>query len=204
MGNNADKVVDKVAGRIIDKRMLEIMNKEFGKASDMCFKLMIKPTEETIEKGGRKNGKYQCPVDLYVYDSQGNIAGAIIDDIAYPVDDGVLVYVEDGAKNVDYYEDEYTVKFVGSDTGTMSYEICEYYSTGELVRQLEFNDIPLNDGKAYQGTIPNFFFAPPEVHALEGEEQEMIHPDTDSYDEERPEIILVNGISVTPESITLK
>ena len=203
-GNNADKAVNAVAGEIINQRILGVMEREFGKPSDMCFKLMIKPTEDTIKKGGWINGRAKCPVDLYIYDSQGNIAGAIIDDIAYPMDDGVLVYVEDGAKMVDYYADEYTVKFVGSDTGTMSYEVCEYYNTGELIRQIEFKDVLLDDGKVYKETIPDYFFAPPEVYALEGEGQEMLHPDTDSYDEERPEIVLVNGISVTPEAVTLK
>ncbi len=199
-GNKANKVAE----MIVDKRILDIVNQQFGSVSDMCFKLMIEPTEVTIRKGGRKKSTTRCPVDLYVYDSQGNIAGAIIDDIAYPMDEGVLVYVEDGAKIVDYYADEYTVKFVGNDAGTMSHEVCEYYSTGEMIRQIEFKDIPLTDGKVYQETIPDYFFAPPEVYALEGEGQEMIHPDTDSYDEERPEIILVNGISVTPENVTLK
>lgn len=199
-GNKANKVAD----MMIDKRILDVVNQEFGSVSDMCFKLMIQPTETYVKKGGRKKTTTRCPVDLYVYDSQGNIAGAIIDDIAYPMDDGVLVYVEDGAKIVDYYADEYTVKFVGNDTGTMSHEVSEYYSTGELIRQIEFKDIPLNDGKVYQETIPDFFFAPPEVYALEGEGQEMMHPDTDSYDEERPEIVLVNGISVIPETVTLK
>ncbi len=198
-GNSANKV----ASEILDKRILDLIGEKYDNTSNMIFTLLLDATKTSVNSKNRTKTITKCPVDLYIYDSFGNLAGAIINNVAYPVEDGILVYMDGESKVVVYYADEYTIKFVGTGTGTMSHEIYEYRDTGEeSVRYIEFNDIPLEKDMIYYEYIPNRLFADSEIYELEGESGEVILPDTDTHISEA--LVYVESILIDPQTLSLK
>ena len=98
--------------------------------------------------------KVACPVDVYVYDKNGELAASVINNRANLVDDSLTICVIDDVKQVIFTKpaNDYDVKLVGNDTGEMDITI-EEYNNDVQVRQVQFNDIPLKLGENYQTAI---------------------------------------------------
>lgn len=92
----------------------------------------------------------QCPVDVYVYDSEGVIAGRVIDN---KVDTSILnsVKITLGGDNNDEKtvyldnDEKYSVQLVGNDEGSMNVSLISSDNAAEEIGQ--YNNIPLTDGK---------------------------------------------------------
>ncbi len=88
-----------------------------------------------------------CPVDVYVYDAAGNIVASVVDNtVVNEGNEDVIIAVLDDAKFITLKnEGDYTVKYIGTDTGTMSTTITKKTSTGETVKT--FSNVALEEGK---------------------------------------------------------
>ena len=91
-----------------------------------------------------------CPIDMYVFDPDGNVVQILPDgqESAVYTDYGVFV-VEYNAEKDEYlkhaylYDDAYTVKFVGIDEGTMEYSVVRVSEDGSA-DIYEQKDIPIS------------------------------------------------------------
>jgi chitodextrinase len=92
-----------------------------------------------------------CPVDLYVYDSDGKLVSNVVNNEVLV--DTLPTYVSGDTKYVFLDNCEYEVVWIGNDSGNMDYTIYEYDETASLVRTVRFVDLNLKDGTTYRQTI---------------------------------------------------
>ena len=93
----------------------------------------------------------ECPVDVYVYDSDNNLAASIVDGKVYS---NTVIALMDGEAKTFYMlaGEEYHFEYKGTDTGTMNIQILEYDTNGVIVKESSFASIPLTDGCVYTST----------------------------------------------------
>ncbi len=110
-----------------------------------------------------------CPIDLYVFDPDGNIAQILPDGQESEVytDYGVFVVEYDAEqdeylKNAYLYDDTYTVKFIGNDEGTMEYSVVKSAEDGSA-EVYEQKEIPVSknvvlsvDAEDFSGLTDSF------------------------------------------------
>lgn len=188
-GSSANKVAD----MLIDKNIMDIINDRYGSFSDGVFTLITKPTMKCVSQ--------KCPVDVYVYDMNGNLCGQIVNNVVDESFDEILMAVDGDEKYCYLIGADYKVKMVGNGSGTMEYSVEEYGLDGESVRTIHFYDIPLTDGKTYEAYVYNAANLPGSLYGLLGDSETFL-PDSDSLTQE--EMVYVNGISLNFSSITLK
>lgn len=109
------------------------------------------------------NGKYRvirinCPVDVTVYDAQGNELAAIINDTPQENSQLVATFNEEGEKLVYLPVDkDYVVKLTATGDGYMNYAVSEFDSNvGEANHLVLFNDISITTGQEYVATVPGY------------------------------------------------
>jgi len=103
-----------------------------------------------------KRVRIACPVDVEIYDSAGNLAGKVINNfVDETINSDVAIVVDDDIKYL-YLpaSDSYTLKLVGTDTGTMNYtvETIDMLSA-TTTQQKEFKNVALTAGKIMTSTV---------------------------------------------------
>lgn len=131
-----------------------IRNSRYGSFSNLVYTMLTKPSQTAAAQNRRKtNTSIKCPVDVYVYDSSHNLCGSIINNVVDTSYNDIIMSVENDEKSFPSCGDDYYLKLVGNDNGTMTYEI-EEYNGDTLSRKITYNDIPLTAGKKYNAYIP--------------------------------------------------
>lgn len=108
-------------------------------------------------------GKYRivrinCPIDVRVYDAEGNLLASIIDDTPQPDSRVVVSYNDQGEKLVylPVYHD-YVIKLTATDDGVMNYAVQEYdHYAGETNHLSLFHDIEITKGQEYTAYLPRY------------------------------------------------
>ncbi len=121
-----------------------------------------------------------CPVDVYVLNKNGSILGYVKDNVPYCVEGaGITIGVCGDSKTIYLYDDEYVIRYIGNDEGTMDITVTEYDSSGDEARAVYFYDIALSDGLIYTST-ENGETLVSDAYYLMAEDGEEILPDYDS------------------------
>lgn len=183
------KSANTIASMFVSKPIDDFLE---GDYSGKLYKLMRK-----IGTSKTKKISVQCPVDVYVYDSSGNLCGTIINNKVDTKYQNIFLSADGDDKYIYIMEDDYKIELVGNADGSMSY-IVEEYDGNKNVRTVEKTDIPLQKGKKYIGLVPNENFVEQDVYALCTEEGKMLEVDSDTYkfeETEKPiEETVYNGI----------
>ncbi len=135
-----------------------------------------------------------CPVDLNVYDENGELVASIIDDEVVLNDIPACVIGDEKIVILD--ENNYRLEWIGSDEGTMDYTIYEFDGEGSLARTASFYNVPLEDDLKYEQEISAGILDKEEEYSLycNGEEIETDF-DTLLPKGETHKITVVDGIS---------
>lgn len=128
---------------------LKTLNGDFSEANTALSKMLT---------GGEKYrvATVNCPVNVKVYDSDGNLCGSIINNEVQYIENGISVYVNDnGEKCFCLPEDEeFRFEFTGYDDGTLNCSFAEVdATTGEKTISKNYYGMPLSDGKTYTGIL---------------------------------------------------
>lgn len=128
---------------------LKTLNGDFAEANAAVSKMLT---------GGEKYrvATINCPVNVKVYDSQGNLCGSIINNEVQYIENGISVYVNDnGEKCFCLPEDEeFRFECTGYDEGTLNCSFAEVdATTGEKTISKNYYGMPLSDGKTYTGIL---------------------------------------------------
>ena len=172
---NADKIASYAAQFGLEEPMKEVImawyNKNGLKFSKESFKLLTYPSKLAVA---------HCPVNLYIYDANGNVAGSIEDDEVTLQGDGMALWTEGDDKYAQLFYDDYTIKYQSTDTGTMDLEIHEMSNGVDDIRVCSYSDIPLSKGLDYTGSLPNDIFVPDKTFNLTANNDTVIdNPKTD-------------------------
>lgn len=178
------KSADKAAEYLIGKPLSDLST--FGKIVNTSAKVLglTKIKLPTSISGGifefavsqvKASVSVQCPVDVYIYDSNGQICGVIENNEINPYfsDENVVLSVDGDEKYITLTNDNYSILLVGTDNGIMTYQINQYLDA-ELVQSATTTDIPLEDGIVYAGYIPQVVYSSAEFYELIGEDEEPI------------------------------
>lgn len=184
-GNGANEV----ASLIVDETIMKVIDKKYGSFSNGVYTLFTEPTKNYIKKV-----KIDCPVDVYVYDMEGELVGKVKDNqIDYSNTDITMEVIGD-SKIVYLVGDDYRLELIGNDSGTMTYSIDEMNENMEILRTLRFDELPLSNNTVYQGMIFEAPYIDNGLYSLSCGD-EVISADTDSYTP-MPARIFTTGVDI--------
>lgn len=151
-----------------------------------------------------KSIKIACPVNVFVYDKDGELVAYVEDGKAWS-SNKVTLQVEGDVKKIYFYdEEEYRIDYIGNDSGVMDVSIAEYDKNRKEVREACFYDLPLHEGKEYMGTIDGRVLQKKEYVIVDG--KTSIQSDIDTLLDEDTDIKntakVVNGYFVSDSSIS--
>lgn len=139
----------------------------------------------------------KCPVDVLVYDENGNVVVKIINNILEYCADGIEVCISEGEKYICVpATSEYKIVITATDSGNMDYAIFEYDENGDHVRELKYNDIGLYNGQNFQGSIDKFNFGSSDKYNLITDSK-TIYADEDNYKLSKDHKYTANIVKVT-------
>lgn len=109
----------------------------------------------------------KCPVDVYIYDENGKEVVRIINDVSVYVENGINVFINGREKYVTVPADqEYSVKIVATDEGTMDYLVIEHDENGQYDRIVKSLNIDLNKNQTFTGKVCEEFDVNKDSYAL--------------------------------------
>ena len=201
LGHNAvQEIMGDVAtitGKEYLNSMLDILNnikiitdnaKKFTDYAGQASEILRTPMDIAVKSGGEvdkyvKRMTAKCPVDVYVYNPQGKLCGAIENNKIVIDTLETFIEVTGDQKTVWLSDKNYTVSLVSRDEGIMDYTIDEY-ALGEDTRTVAFNDVPLSVGLSYQASIPEKLNVPASEYALTSNTGKIIYADSDTNESE--------------------
>ncbi len=193
------KYANEVANIIVDKTILNFIDQRYGSFSNGVYTLFTEPA-----KSYQKRISSKCPVDVYVYDMEGNMCGSIIDNVVDTSYTDICMYVIEDEKYVYLCGDDYRVKFVGNGEGTMTYQIEEFMEDMSLLRTVEFQEIPLSKGKTYEGFVMEPVLIDNSLYSLTSDKNRKIIPDIDTYQDGLIPRVFVEGIEITENTLEIR
>ena len=152
-GNSANKVADFLFNDIV-KMIFEEMETTF---KDEVWKLLVWPTT---------NAKIACPVDVFVYNQNGDLCGSIENDVVTQSSNEFGLSVKGETKYITDLEDLYTIKYVATDNGTMDITLTEFSGCETPARQIAFYNVPLVKEQSYTQNIPEAIQSETEEYSL--------------------------------------
>ncbi len=167
IGENIDKLASELVPEIFDKIL-------GGSYSDRIYNAYI-----GWLKNSTKKYSFHCPVDVYVYDRNGNLVASVVNNEIDTACTDILAAVNGDSKIIYLTGDSYRMELIGSDEGSMAYTI-EEFENGALSRTVQINDIPLESGIVYDALAPEYPGIPAEAYSLSSDAGDTIYADEDS------------------------
>ncbi len=156
----------------------KLLKKQYGSVSNNVYKIYTNMLTKSTK------GSVHCPVDVYIYDSQGKLCGSIVNNQVDTDTGDIFLYCVGEEKFFELTGDDYSIKFIGNGEGTMAYTIEEYLGT-ELLRTINYENVPLSDQKQYTAIIPQTQLLDTEIYnPVSGEDAEMMLPVSELKPEE--------------------
>lgn len=128
---------------------LKTLNGDFSEANTALSKMLT---------GGEtyRVATVNCPVNVKVYDSDGNLCGSIINNEVQYIENGVSVYVNDNGEKCFCLPDgeEYRFDIIGYDNGDVNVSFANYnYDTCEKLVSENYYDIPIKKDEKITGLL---------------------------------------------------
>lgn len=94
-----------------------------------------------------------CPTDVYVENEDGETVLTIEDGVVTTCAAGVSAAVAGDTKVLGLTGGPYNITIWGTDRGTMDVSYTAYSSTGRVLKQQHYDNLPLTDGCLYESSI---------------------------------------------------
>ena len=107
-------------------------------------------------KTGYRTIFVNCPVNVTVYDADGNVVAQIINDVVQEIENGVPARIDDNDQKVIILPngDEYTVDLEATGSGEMTYTVSEYnWDKDGNERVVSYFEQPIEAGDEFAGII---------------------------------------------------
>lgn len=125
-----------------------------------------------------------CPVDVFVYDANGDLVAYVEDGSPYATGN-ISIFVSGDDKDFYFYDnEEYFVKCEGYGEGTMDVFIREF-DNDQTTRQVNFLNVPVDDGSEHELSVVSGY-------QLENDGN-IISPTFDSQADNRQYTVKING-----------
>jgi uncharacterized repeat protein (TIGR02543 family) len=164
-GSNANLVANQIFGQTV----MDILKcTKYKNPSGLMFQVITYPTMKCVSR---------CPINVYLYDTDGKLCGAIEDNKVIKTGDFFTLSVDGEAKTV-VTDGNYNVQFISTDTGSMEVEISEYAGPGRLIRTLYLDAVPLEVGTSYKEKIGEDCIKNASDYSLTSNKNVVIEPDS--------------------------
>ncbi len=164
-GNDLNKVGEMLIGETFTKILSKTSAKSY---SHLTFTMMTFPS---------KMVSVRCPVDVYLYNSAGELCASVIDNSPEVLTDDIDIVVIGDEKYIDIYEGEYTIDILATAKGTMDIQIEEYTNTNEKIHSVDFDKVALEPGDNFTASITEYYVD--SVYEIEKNKKEIINSDKD-------------------------
>ena len=143
-GNDVNTIADALScGAISDL----LKNSKYKNLSGLTFAILTSFSTEY---------NAACPIDMYVYDGNNNLQGAIVgDQVVKTTEDAVMEVIpngEDTIKRATLWNSTYHLKIVATDSGNMDITVNEK-AGDDVLRTVKKDDIPLTTGDTFTTTL---------------------------------------------------
>ena len=132
----------------------------------------------------KKKYRIACPVDVYVYDENNNLVASVIGNkVSCSENADLTICCVDDEKEIYFYDSEntYTLRYEGTDEGSMDIAIHEY-TDNAMNRMVKYTNVPLTEQSVYQAS-ENMETNISLYKLTEINNSQDIQPDVDSSDE---------------------
>lgn len=178
----------------IDKITMDVVGIGMGSYSDNLYTLYEKPIQ-----GNSKKITVECPVNVFIYDLNGNLCGSIVDNKINQTNTDIGMEVVGDTKIFNLLGNDYYIELQGTDSGSMTYTIEELTQDQNRVRAVQFVNLPLENKKLYTGYILEPLYIDSRLYSLQTADQ-AVYADTDTY---QSALIKVERIEIRQDSISL-
>lgn len=163
------KQANQIADFLFDDVVKAILKASKTSFSDAMWKIMTWPTE---------NMSVACPVDIFIYDANGNLCGSIENNQVTKTSAEFGLSVSGDVKYVTGLRDDYKVLYKATDNGSMDIAITEYTGYESPLRAVTFKAVPLAQDGTYTQNIAGEVLAEVNSYKLiSNTEEEDIIPD---------------------------
>ena len=138
------KQANQIADFLFDDVVKAILKASKTSFSDAMWKIMTWPTE---------NMSVACPVDIFIYDANGNLCGSIKNNQVTKTSAEFGLSVSGDVKYVTGLRDDYKVLYKATDNGSMDIAITEYTGYESPLRAVTFKAVPLAQDGTYTQNI---------------------------------------------------
>ena len=212
------KGIDEISDELLSGTFRKIVVGKYGSASEMVYtglkyaatgyteedaKKSVKDVTIILAKGmNEKKTKVEvhCPVDVLVYDNDGNLCAQIVNNQVVAGYDDVSAYVDNDAKYLLLPDDDYVIEYSGNDDGTMTCNI-EEYENDEVVKSLTYENIPLSSNMKYNNFLEAGRRQALALYNPNNEEGDGIAPaEAEGFE---PEVIEAEKLTLNEETLEL-
>lgn len=147
LNNNTTKnVFNKIDANDVKAALKLITTESESKINDKIFEMITTQNTTVVN--------VKCPVDVNVYDADGNLCAVISDNEVDNSYNDIYVNVVGDQKNIYLTGDDYYFELTGTDSGTMDYVVKEIDGDGNTTRQITYEGVALTDGCKYYTYVP--------------------------------------------------
>ena len=187
-GNDVNTIADALScGAISDL----LKNSKYKNLSGLTFAILTSFSTEY---------NAACPIDMYVYDGNNNLQGAIVgDQVVKTTEDAVMEVIPNGndtIKRATLWNSTYHLKIVATGAGNMDITVNEK-AGDDVLRTVKRDDIPLTTGDTFMTTLQpayktnNYVMSKTNGDQEEGtieptSDQSYLVVDTETGDDETP------------------
>ena len=141
-------VFKKVDAKDVKTALKKLISEGDKKCGNKIFELVTTPSQNSTLIS------VKCPVDVTVYDNDGNICGMVRNNVVDTSYGDVFISVVGDQKNIYLIGDDYTFTLSGTDSGKMDYVVTEFDESGTKSREITYSNIELSDGCNYYSYVP--------------------------------------------------
>ena len=140
-GDDFDEAVDIIFGDTVNK-VLDYAG--FGSASGLVWETFTIPAKKV---------KIECPVNVYIYDSNNNLVASIENNKETLSNEKVKITINGDIKTVYLYDDSYRIIYRATANGKLKVTVSEYANNDGLLRNIVNDDIALSVGETLQMVV---------------------------------------------------
>lgn len=152
------------------------------KAEKYTTKKIYKLATTSLQK--RTEISLKCPVNVKVYDNDGNVCGVINNNKIDSKYSDIYMSVLGDQKTIYLAGDDYNFELTGTDSGTMDYIVKEFDEEGTVLREISYEKIALTEGCKYYAYVPETENLSYVVYNVTDKNENCILP-TNGLDEEK-------------------
>lgn len=141
-------VFKKVDAKDVKTALKKLISEGDKKCGNKIFELVTTPSQNSTLVS------VKCPVDVTVFDNDGNICGIVRNNVVDTLYGDVFINVVGDQKNIYLVGDDYTFTLSGTDSGKMDYVVTEFDESGNKSREITYSNIELSDGCNYYSYVP--------------------------------------------------